>query len=99
MSNVKTITLDEILEDLKKGECHFSFVKAGGEPRYMVATLNPDILPKAEEEANSSRLQEQKEKGTLTAVPVWEPAVQGWRSFRLASLTDWNGDSVVYAGS
>ena len=98
---MKSITLDQILTDLREGEVTFEFEKMNGEPRYMIGTLNADILPTTKDsEVAKSRLAEKLEKGEeITSLAVFEASINDWRSFRLENLTHWNGEDVKYAGS
>jgi hypothetical protein len=95
----KQITLDEIVQTLKEKEVFFSFEKASGDIRHMHATLNEDLIPETPKTDKESNLSRKLKDGTLTALPVWDTEAQGWRSFRLDSLLDFNGDSVKYAGN
>lgn len=95
-----TITLDEMLADLRAGEVSISFEKLNGDIRYGNFTLSPSIIPNQEEQKAKSRLQEKIEKGDeITSLNVWEATSEGWRSFVLANVKDWNGKDVTYAGS
>lgn len=94
---MRKITLDEMLKDLKEGVVTLDFTKASGEPRHMVATLNPELMPHQESEREQSRLAKQMAEGRVNALSVWDKGVNEWRSFRLENVFFWQDDEVEYA--
>lgn len=67
---------------LKEGVVEVSFTKADGSKRVMSSTLQPALLPAITETAEKS--ERKKNDATLS---VWSVKDNGWRSFRLDSIT------------
>ena len=89
-SDIYPINIDEIYsyqtmkEELNKGICEVTFTKKNGEERVMPCTLVFDNIP-----------EEHHPKGTATAqhskqdtIAVWCMDKEGWRSFRVDSVTN-----------
>lgn len=74
------IDRETIVESLRQGPCRVSFTKKDGSARVMVCTLEESSLPPI--------------AGTSTrafnpdVVSVFDLEAQGWRSFRLDSVQD-----------
>lgn len=78
---------DELISWLRNGVCSVTFTKVDGTVREMQCTLNNDYLPK------QTDLEEQIQKVTTksdSVISVWDTVKQGWRSFRLDSITNVN---------
>lgn len=84
-ANIETIVeYKTIKEELNKGICEVTFTKKNGEERVMPCTLDFEHIPK-----------ESHPKGTGTArhqsqdtIAVWCMDKEGWRSFRVDSVTN-----------
>lgn len=72
---------------LKGGICRVTFTKVNGETRVMRATLNPAFIPAVQ---TPPSLDEQKEAAERNSdvIRVFDVEAQGWRSFRVDSVTD-----------
>ena len=86
-------TREQYLGLLRAGVCTVTFTKVSGETRVMKATLNPAFIPAVQ---TPPTLQEQKEQAerTLDVIRVFDTEAQGWRSFRIDSVTDFRSGSV-----
>jgi len=73
---------EEIVEQLKNNVCEVTFTKVNGEQRTMPCTLREDMLPVVE------NVTESKKKPNDNVVSVWVTDANGWRSFRVDSVTD-----------
>lgn len=75
-------TYDEMLDQLTDRICRVVFTKKNGEERDMKCTRNMTIIPES-----------QTPKGVETAVnteviKVYDVLAEGWRSFRVESVTN-----------
>lgn len=78
---------ERLIDDLKKFVCEVRFKKANGEMRVMKCTLRPSNMPSLTEE-QIQHLNEQHEKPeNKDVIAVWDIEVNGWRSFRVDSVT------------
>ena len=74
-------TTDDLLQELKKGECVVTFEKIDtGELREMHCTLNPDLIP------NHFELNQSPDGSDLV---VWCTDKDDWRSFRVSTMKEW----------
>ncbi len=71
-----------LVEGLKKNVIKVTFTKVNGDERIMRCTLHDSILP----EQNIGGI---KKKENLDVLSVWDLDNNGWRSFRLDSVTDY----------
>jgi hypothetical protein len=58
--------------------CNVTFTKVNGEKRVMQCTLRPDVVPVTKNVNKSGGM----------VVPVWDVENNGWRSFRIDTVTD-----------
>lgn len=72
---------NELIEQLSTNICEVTFTKVNGEQRVMPCTLREDLLP-ARNESNTER------KVNENVLSVWVTDANGWRSFRVDSVTD-----------
>lgn len=72
-----------LLNELRSNVVEVLFTKANGESRNMVCTLKPNYLPKdyIKEDENNFH---QKHPDTMI---VWDIQNNGWRSFRIDSIS------------
>lgn len=92
---MKEVKLNELVDTFKAGVATIIFEKVDGSERVMVCTLNPEMLPDAQEKTDEAVASKQKE-GKLTALPVYDVENDGWRSFCLSRLLKLNGEFVKY---
>ena len=80
------MTYQEYLDNLKSAVCEVTFNKVNGEQRIMTCTLMEDVLPPATktEPLTQKKVREINEN----VVSVWDVNAQGWRSFRVANVTN-----------
>jgi hypothetical protein len=78
------MTRDEIKEILKKGVHSVTFTKVDGTTRVMQCTLDPDLLPPPKE-GDEEKV---KKEPNLSILPVWDVEKEGWRSFKVDSVTE-----------
>lgn len=69
---------------LKDGVAVVNFVKKNGETRSMSCTLKSDLLPKVEVNENTEK---SSRKVNNEVLAVYDVNANGWRSFRLDSVT------------
>jgi len=71
---------------LKAGMCTVTFTKVNGDTRVMKCTLNSSFIPAVQIPAS---LDEQNElQRSVDVLRVFDTEAQGWRSFRIDSVTD-----------
>jgi len=78
---------DQITDLLHKNVCEVTFTKVNGEERVMLCTLNNNYLP------NQTDLEEQIQrvrKQSDSVISVWDIKSEGWRSFRIDSIKQFN---------
>ena len=82
---VKMMTYQEYLDNLKGNVCEVTFNKVNGDQRVMTCTLKEEMLPpaKKDEPLTQKKVREINEN----VVSVWDVNAQGWRSFRVANVT------------
>ena len=83
-TNMENLSYQDALNELKRGIFEVTFNKVDGEQRVMTCTLHKRIIPTpvaSEDEINRNR--EPNENVHV----VWDINANGWRSFRLASVT------------
>jgi hypothetical protein len=69
---------------LRNGPAQITFTKVNGEIRNMKATLNTNLIPTTQAPANPA---EESER-SLSVIRVFDLDAQGWRSFRVDSVTE-----------
>ena len=76
---------EELINKLKENICVVSFKKKDGTNRNMKCTLKENVIPKATKEDPLS----QKKIRALNeeVLPVWDVEKEGWRSFRVDSVS------------
>jgi hypothetical protein len=74
----------ELKNALKNNTCKVKFNKINGDVRTMICTLNFDLIPK------SNRPVGQKSVKNDSIITVWDIENEGWRSFRVDSIIEWN---------
>jgi len=81
---------DNIINKLRSGVLSIEFRKADGSSRTMNATLNPQLVP-PKQFANESieRLSQSQD-----LVVVWDLDINGWRSFKISTLTRVNNQLI-----
>jgi len=72
------INRSEMIEQLQNHICEVSFTKVNGDERVMTCTLMDVFLP--ETKGNSKNNEE--------VIPVYDVMADGWRSFRVDSVTN-----------
>jgi len=80
------MTYQDYLDNLKQNICEVTFNKINGEQRVMTCTLKEDTLPSAkkDEPLTQKKVREINEN----VVSVWDVKAEGWRSFRVANVTN-----------
>lgn len=81
-SNPKLLELRQLLADRI---VIVTFMKADGTERRMHCTTNPTIIPAEHHPKGTGHLSEEAKERTLR---VFDTLAQGWRSFRLDSVTE-----------
>lgn len=76
------MTKNELSEMLRVGKLQVSFVKKDGSGRVMNCTLQEKYLPPLMEDAETTT------KDNPDVLAVWDIDSNGWRSFRINSITD-----------
>lgn len=72
---------NELIEQLSTNICEVTFTKVNGEQRVMPCTLREDLLPPAKESSKERKVNE-------AVLSVWVTDANGWRSFRVDSVTE-----------
>lgn len=90
-----TYNREELTERLKTKESVVTFTKLNGEQRIMTCTLDPALIP---EEAMPKGTKEKKEPSAkqLENIGVYDLNAKGWRSFKVANVTDVQSTSEAH---
>ena len=78
---MNVINRDTIVENLRSGVCRVKFVKRDGAVRDMRCSLNTEDIPEQHRPSSNREYSE-------STVRVYDVEAQGWRSFRVDSVTD-----------
>jgi hypothetical protein len=83
-----TMNREEIVDRLKQGLLEVTFNKVNGDKRVMTCTLQEGVIPAATKKDPLS-LKKVREVNP-EVVSVWDTNATGWRSFRVANVTNVN---------
>jgi len=78
---------EEMIEKLSEGACTVYFTKVNGDERVLVGTRNPDLIREDAQTAEGSNSTPEPEN----IVRVFDLEADGWRSFRVDSVTNFIG--------
>lgn len=81
--------VENMIEELHRGICTVTFKKVNGETRTMKCTLHPDYLPEQQ------TLNERTQTKDPNVIPVWDIDQNGWRSFRVDHVNDFNTTTLL----
>ena len=73
----------EMILDLQIGPCKVNFTKVNGDTREMTCTLDSTLIPSEHGPKN-----EKTDKRTDSVLAVYDIIAGGWRSFRIANVTE-----------
>ena len=76
---------ETLLTDLKDNVIEVTFTKVNGEQRVMRCTLSTKHLPPTTDMQHLD--EEHKKKQNENVIACWDVQAQGWRSFRIDSVT------------
>lgn len=81
------LTQENMLRELRSGECEVTFTKVNGDTRIMKCTLNMDLIPsdKRPKGDDAPELREGLES-ILKAIRVFDTGLQDWRSFKVETV-------------
>ncbi len=79
------MTREEMVMSLSERTCKVVFKKVDGSIRQMRCTLQKDYLPLREERRASESISRSL---SSDVIPVWDLQKLAWRSFRVASVID-----------
>lgn len=79
------MTKDEMRVLLQQGVATVTFTKVDGSERVMKCTLKRDVLPEKE-----TTVTESDKKDNPNLLSVWDIDANGWRSFKVDSVTGWD---------
>jgi len=80
------MTKSELKELLQKNIVNVTFKKVNGETRVLKSTLKSDMLPKIDIVESIETKPKKPESDSVVA--CWDIENQGWRSFRVDSVTE-----------
>ena len=83
-----TVNREHIVNKLKQGLLEVTFNKVNGDERVMTCTLQEGVIPAATKKDPLS-LKKIREVNP-EVVSVWDTNATGWRSFRVANVTNVN---------
>jgi hypothetical protein len=83
------ITREEMIKELRTNICTVIFIKADGSERHMECTLMPAFIPEYKEDYKVSSVI------NLDVIKVYDLESQGWRSFRVDRIKEFNTNEVV----
>jgi hypothetical protein len=82
------VTYEDMKDFLQNSVSNVTFTKKDGSTRIMKCTLMPEHLPAVEVKEDT---EEKTEKAVNTSVlAVWDLQAEGWRSFRIDSITNFD---------
>jgi len=83
-----TMDREDIVDRLKQGLLEVTFNKVNGDERVMTCTLQEGVIPAAtkKDPLSLKRVREVNPE----VVSVWDTNATGWRSFRVANVTNVN---------
>lgn len=86
---------ENILRELRDGECEVIFTKANGDSRIMKCTLNMDLIPnnKYPKGDDTPELREGLDR-ILNAIRVFDTGLQDWRSFKVETVKNFVKSAV-----
>ena len=84
------MTKSEMAVELRRGVCKIEFTKVDGSHRVMMATLDPQEITKTLTTPGES-----PRKPNPNVLPVFDVEAQGWRSFRVDSVTKFDMLTLV----
>jgi len=82
------MTRTEMMNELTSRVCEVTFTKVNGDTRIMSCTLDPKVVPAATKEDLLS--QKAVRQVNEEVIPVWDVKAEGWRSFRVDRVTEFN---------
>ena len=77
---------DSIVSDLRKNVLEVTFTKVNGEERVMRCTLDPRYMPPKMESENVQEANKYN-RDNPDVIAVWDIQNNGWRSFRVDSVS------------
>jgi WYL_2, Sm-like SH3 beta-barrel fold len=83
MKGFNMINRDDLLNDLRMYVIEVQFNKVNGEQRTMRCTLRPDLLPPKYNINEDHKFHREN----TDVIAVWDILNNGWRSFRVDSVT------------
>ena len=88
---------ETITENLHRGICTVTFTKVNGESRTMQCTLHPSYLPEQRvlTEDGASPMDDPRGGSDPNLMPVWDTQSNGWRSFKIDTVTDFNTSTLL----
>jgi len=81
------LSQENILRELRDGECEVTFTKVNGDTRVMRCTLSLDIIPNSRmpKGDNTPELSEGLDRN-LNVIRVYDTNVKDWRSFKVETV-------------
>jgi|TARA_Y100000034_G_C6746207_1_gene331450 hypothetical protein len=87
-----TYNKETIIEELHKGICEVMFTKLDGTTRTMKCTLNAGHSPNMPEFIGEDTSDKERNPNTVS---VWDTEADGWRSFRLDTILEFNSPRTL----
>lgn len=85
----KIMTKDEMKVLLKQGTATIKFTKVDGTERVMKCTLKDGIIPIVEN-VETIEMSTKSKKENPSILSVWDIEANGWRSFKIDSIKEWD---------
>ena len=82
------MTRNDMMEMLQASTCQVDFTRVNGDTRNMTCTLREDIIPAPTK--SEPITQKAVRAVSEEVIPVWDVKAEGWRSFRVNSVTGFN---------
>lgn len=79
---------DDMIEALRAGVCKVTFTKKNGETRVMPCTLNFDLIPEQHRPKGGEEAITEGVDQTIQAIRVFAPESDGWRSFLVDNVQE-----------
>lgn len=79
---------DDMIEALRAGLCKVTFTKKNGETRVMPCTLNFDMIPEEHRPKGGEASLDEGVNQTIQAIRVFAPESDGWRSFLVDNVQE-----------
>lgn len=87
---MSVVTYDEMKDFLQNSVSNVTFTKKNGDERIMKCTLMLEHLPLTEVKEKTENTEKTEKAVNTDVLAVWDLEAEGWRSFRLDSVKNFD---------